>query len=391
MGLLTVLQFSIVLDFMVISPLGAQLIRVLEIDATQFGMVVSAYAVSAGISGLLTAGFSDRFDRKKLLLFFYGGFILTTLMCGLAPNFEMLFAARMLTGLFGGVMSAISFAIISDVFSFELRGRVMGFIQMAFASSQVLGIPVGLYLANHYGWHSPFFMIVGVSVVVYLMVVYKMKPIDGHLQHRQELKTLQRLGKVVANRNYQLAFLTTFFIATGGFLILPFSSAFLVYNVGLTEAQLPILYLITGMGSIITGPLIGSLSDRVGKYPVFLVGSILAIGMILVFTSLGQTPLYQVVAINVLLFTFVSSRIIGSQAIMTAVPDAPERGAFMNINSSVQQLSGGMASMLGGLVLIENGTGGFRNFGTLGYIASAAMLICVALMYFINRYVKAKQ
>ena len=128
LAILVFLQFTIILDFMILSPLGAILMPALNVSTTQFGMVVSAYAVSAALSGFLTAGFADKFDRKKLLLFFYGGFVLGTLLCGLAPNFEFLLGARIVTGLFGGVIGSIVMAILTDVFALQQRGRVMGFL-----------------------------------------------------------------------------------------------------------------------------------------------------------------------------------------------------------------------------------------------------------------------
>lgn len=388
--ILAVLQFSIVLDFMVISPLGAQLMRVLKINSSQFGAVVSAYGISAGLSGMLTAGFADKFDRKRLLLFFYGGFILATLFCAVASTYELLFIARIFTGIFGGVMSAISFAIVTDVFKFEVRGRVMGFIQMAFAASQILGIPIGLYFANKFDWHFPFFLIVVVSVVVFFVIAFKMQPIKGHLQYKSDTKAIKHLFNVVINRNYLKAFSTTFFLATGGFLVMPFLSPFLVNNVGIKETELPLIFLVSGLGAIISGPVVGILSDKVGKYKVFLVGSLFAIVMITILTNIGTVPLSLVITINTIFVVFVSSRMISASAIMSAVPEVSERGAFMSINSSIQQMSGGLATMLGGFILIENTNGSFVNFETLGYLAVATMVICAVFMYFINRFVTKK-
>ncbi len=162
-AILAFLQFTIVLDFMILSPLGALLMRDLHISASRFGLVVSVYAFSAGISGFLAAGFADRFDRKKMLMFFYGGFLVGTLLCGLAPTYHFLLVARMVTGLFGGVIGSISFAIIADLFPFNQRGRVMGVVQTSFAASQVMGLPLGLYLSDLWGWHAPFLMIVSFS------------------------------------------------------------------------------------------------------------------------------------------------------------------------------------------------------------------------------------
>jgi predicted MFS family arabinose efflux permease len=197
--ILAFLQFTIVLDFMIVAPLGALLLRDMGISPSQFSAVVSAYAFSAGAAGLLAAGFADRFDRKKLLLFFYGGFVLGTFLCGVAPGYGSLLAARIVTGVFGGVIGSISFAIIADLFPFEMRGRVMGSVQSAFAGSQVLGIPAGLYLSNHLGWHAPFLMIAGLAAVAGVVIALKLQPINAHLALRGDhdpvahlLRTLQR-------------------------------------------------------------------------------------------------------------------------------------------------------------------------------------------------------
>ncbi|MDB5105206.1 MAG: hypothetical protein JWP91_2895, partial [Fibrobacteres bacterium] len=140
-AMLAFLQFTVILDFMIMSPLGALMMPALQISTRQFGLAVSAYAFSAGIAGILAAGFADKFDRKKLLLFFYAGFVIGTFLCGIAPTYWFLMGARIVTGLFGGVIGSISMAIIADIFPMQVRGRVMGFVQTAFAGSQVLGLP----------------------------------------------------------------------------------------------------------------------------------------------------------------------------------------------------------------------------------------------------------
>nr|HPM32664.1 MFS transporter [Chryseolinea sp.] len=293
-AILSILQFTIVLDFMVLSPLGAILMPELNISTSQFGWVVSAYAFSAGASGLLAAGFADKFDRKKLLLFFYAGFIVGTLLCGLAPDYKFLLAARIVTGIFGGVIGSISFAIITDLFKMEVRGRVMGFVQMAFAASQVLGLPLGLYLANNFGWHAPFLLIVGLSMLLGIVIIVKMKPVDAHLKLKSERNAFQHLVKTVSNITYLKAFSATILLATGGFMLMPFGSAFGINNLGLTLDELPLLYLITGVCSMIAGPFTGKLSDAVGKYKVFVVGSFIGIAMVLIYCNLSITPLWMV-------------------------------------------------------------------------------------------------
>jgi len=389
-AILAILQFTIILDFMVLSPLGAILLEELSISTSQFGWVVSAYAFSAGASGLLTAGFADKFDRKKLLLFFYTGFVFGTLLCALAPTYHFLLVARIVTGLFGGVIGSISFAIITDLFRLEVRGRVMGFVQMAFATSQVMGIPIGLYLANHFGWHSPFYMIVGLSLLVGIAIVIYFKPITGHLLVKGQHNALTHLAKIVSNRIYLRAFASTTLLATGGFMLMPFGSAFGVHNLGISLDQLPLLYMITGVCSMIAGPLVGKYSDVIGKYRMFFIGSVLGMTIVAIYCNLGITPLWVVIILNVLLFIGISSRMVSASALMTAIPETKDRGAFMSVNASVQQISGGVASVVAGLIVVQTDSGVLLHYDLLGYVVVGAMLITLVMMYFIDQYVKIK-
>lgn len=391
-AVLTFLQFTIILDFMVLSPLGEQLMKELDIDTAQFGLVVSAYALSAGASGLLAAGFADRFDRKKLLLFFYVGFIIGTLLCGIAPDYHFLLMARIVTGVFGGVIGSVSFAIITDLFPLQTRGRVMGFVQMAFAASQILGIPIGLYLANKLGWHSPFLLIVGVSILAGLFIVIYMKPVNAHL-HLQTVKNpLEHLFKTVSRPRYLQAFAATALLATGGFMLMPFGTAFSVNNLGVTRNDLPFIFLITGLFSIVTGPLIGKFSDKAGKYTIFLIGSVWSIIMVLIYTHQSVIPLWVVIFLNVLLFMGISARIISSSALLTAVPDPADRGAFMGVNASLQQISGGIAAALAGLIVHqETKTSPLEHYPVLGYVVSVTTVITIVMMYFLNRMVRRTQ
>jgi predicted MFS family arabinose efflux permease len=394
-AILAILQFTVVLDFMVLSPLGEQLMRELNITPSQFSFVVAGYALAAGASGLLAAGFADRFDRKKMLIFFYIGFVIGTFLCGIAPGYELLLAARIITGIFGGVISSISFAIITDLFALDVRGRVMGFVQMAFAASQVLGIPIGLYLASRIGWHSPFLLIVGLSIIVGIVIVIYLRPITDHLKTPSEHSAFKHLVNTVSQSRYLKAFAATTLLATGGFMMMPFGSDFLVHNLGLkvTPESNPLVfvYSITGLFSMVSAPLIGKLSDSLGKYTIFLGGTMLSIVMVLIYCSLGVTPLWLVVSLNAILFIGIFSRVIPSSALMTAIPDPKDRGAFMGINSSFQQISGGIASIIAGFIVYHGVDGKLENYNVLSYVVTCTMIISVILMYFINKQVKNAQ
>ncbi|HEX8547159.1 MAG TPA: MFS transporter [Cytophagaceae bacterium] len=389
-AILAITQFTVILDFMVLSPLGALMMETLHINTRQFGLVVSAYAFSAGASGLLAAGFADKFDRKKIMVFFYVGFIIGTLLCGIAPDYNMLLIARIVTGLFGGVIGSISMAIVADLFKLEVRGRVMGFVQMAFATSQVLGIPIGLYFANNYGWHFPFLMIVGLGILVVLCIIFFMKPVTEHLKVKNERNAFKHLGATLAKPHYLMAFSATVFLATGGFMLMPFASAFITNNLEIPMAKLPLMYGITGVFSMIFGPLVGSISDRIGKYKMFCIGSGLAMISVLVFNNLGPTAFWIVVVVNVCMFASVTARIITSAALVSGIPAIQDRGAFMSINSSVQQISGGIGSLAAGLIVIQTANGNLENYDLLGYVVIVAMIVTMTMMYFVNRYVQQR-
>jgi predicted MFS family arabinose efflux permease len=257
-AILAFLQFTLVLDFMIMSPLGALLLDELHIDTAQFGLVVSVYAFSAGASGILTAGFADKFDRKRLLLVFYTGFIVGTLLCGVAPTYEFLLGARIVTGLFGGVIGGISMAIIADLFPLAMRGRVMGTVQTSFAASQVLGIPAGLALSNIWGWHAPFLLIAAVGAAVGVVIAVVLRPINAHLAANVKgPNPLTHLFATFTNTAYIRGYAATMLLATGGFMLAPFSSAFIVNNLKISVENLPIVYIASGTFAIFTGPMMG--------------------------------------------------------------------------------------------------------------------------------------
>jgi len=387
-AILAFLQFTIILDFMILSPLGARLMSELHIPTSRFGFVVSVYAFSAGIAGFLAAGFADRFDRKRLLLFFYTGFLVGTLLCGIAPSYHFLLVARIVTGVFGGVIGSIAFAIIADLFAFDQRGRVMGIVQTAFASSQVMGIPVGLILSDRWGWHAPFLMLAGLATIAGVFIALYLKPIDAHLKLQRDGSALRHLIKTVSRTRYLRAFGTMALLVTGGFMLMPFGSAFTVHNVGIPITDLKLIYFVTGLFSIVAGPLLGRFSDTVGKYALFCIGSAVSLVMIFVYTHLGVTPIWQVMVVNVLLFVGITSRIISSSALVSAVPDPAHRGSFMAVNSSIQQVSGGVAAAIGGLIVVEASDGSLARYDVLGYVVMASMVLTVVLMYFINRMVR---
>lgn len=389
--LLAVTQFTVILDFMVMSPLGDILMKSLSLSPTDFGIAVSAYAFSAGLSGLLTAGFADKFDRKKLLLFFYIGFILGTAFCGLAHTYVQLVAARIITGLFGGVISSISMAIVTDLFSLQQRGRVMGFVQMAFGASQVLGVPIGLYLANIWSWEAPFWLVVGIALVIAVLIAVKLKPVKEHLLIKRDKSAISHLWHTVLKKSHRIGFTSTALLSIGGFMMMPFGSAFAINNLGITESQLPMLFMVSGVSSLLILPMVGRLSDKISKLKIFAVASIWMMVMCVIYTNLSVTPFPWVMILNVLMMAGIMSRMIPSQALNSAIPEPEDRGAFMSINSSLQQIAGGVAAAVSGLIVTQSGKGQpLQHYDIVAYIIVVITIISIWLMSRVSKIVKAK-
>src|SRR6186713_2056555 len=390
--LLALTQFTVVLDFMVMSPLGDMLMKSMELTTSQFGFAVSAYAFSAGISGLLTAGFADRFDRKKLLLFFYVGFIAGTLFCGVANNYGMLIAARIITGLFGGVIGSISMAILADLFPLAQRGRAMGFMQMGFGASQVLGIRISLYIANHWGWQAPFLMIVGLATIIWLTTLLKLYPVVKHLELRTEKTAIKHLWHTLRLRDYRTGFLLTALLSIGGFMMMPWGSAFAVNNLHVSYAQLPLLFMASGIAALIIMPLIGKLSDKIDKAKIFTVAALSMMVIIVIYTNLTPVPFLLIITLNILMMTAIMSRIVPAMALVSALPKMQDRGAFMSINSSLQQIAGGIAAAVGGMIVVQKTkTSPLQHYDTLGYVIVVIIILNIIQLYRVSNMIKARK
>ncbi len=386
--ILALLQFTIVLDFMIISPLGDILIKSLNISTKQFGVIVSSYAFSAAISGIIAAGFADKYDRKKLLLFFYTGFIIGTFFCGVANTYETILLARVFTGLFGGVIGSISMAIVTDLFLPQQRGRVISIIQMAFALSQIAGIPLGIFIANKMHWHISFLMIDALAILIFIAVVMKLKPITAHLSGRegQKYHPFKHLLNIVTNKRYQKGFIATMLLPIGGFMIMPFTTAFLVNNIKVSHEQLPMIFFFSGLASFIVMPLVGKISDKIDRFKIFVFGSLWAAVFALIYTHLHPVSLWFVIGVNILMFVGIMSRMIPASALNSMLPYMKDRGTFMSVTAALQQIAGGIGAVFAGLIVYQkNKISPIQNFDILGYIVIVVFIVCI---YFVKQVSK---
>lgn len=391
-AMLTILQFTVVLGFAVISPLGDMMMKDLSIDTAQFGLLISGYAFGACLSGIFAASYADKYDRKTFLLFFYVGFLIGLFLCGIARSYYLLLLARTITGVFGGVINSIALAIVADIFALNQRGRVMGYIQMAFSVSQIIGIPIGLVIANKWGWNSTFIVIGVVSIFIGLLILFKMQPITTHLAATQSnKKPLQHMLSILTKRRYFAGFALITLVSLGGSMIMPFSASFLINNVHIGQTELPIFYLASGIASIFIMIYVGNLSDKYPKRLVFLGGAIMTIIMILIFTNLGPQPIWLVIIINILLLSGINGRLIPAMALNSAVPALEDRGGYMSLCSAVQQFANGFGALLSGVIIVQaTKTSPLENFNIVGLVVCVAAIICIFLIRQVAKQVGAR-
>jgi predicted MFS family arabinose efflux permease len=376
--LLAALQMTHILDFVVLMPLGPQLMRDLSLNTASFGLVVSAYTFSAGIFGFLGAFFLDRFDRKKCLIVLYSGFILGTVLCAIAPSYGFLLLARIFSGAFGGVLTATVFSVIGDVFPESQRGSATGAVMAAFSIASVVGIPVGLELAHLYSWRAPFVFIVLLSLPV-LIMLFRVPRMTGHLTSYSPVSPIALMTRTLADTQQVVALFFSGVITISAFLVIPFLTPFFVGNLGFPEAWLGHLYLIGGVLTFITSRWIGGLSDRYGKRFTFVVVALLSLIPIFMVTHMTHVGAWLVFVASSLFMVLVSGRFVPVVALLTSCVPPEQRGSFMSFNSSVQQLSSGFASLLAGYVLTILPNGELVNFGWLGLLSIVLTLLAVVV------------
>ena len=380
---LAVLNFTNIMDFMIMMPLGPFLFESLGIDVKQFALLVSSYSISAFISGIVTTFIINKFDHKSYLLKIYIGFLIGTLLCGLSTTYSMLLAARFFTGFFGGVLGAIILTIVSDNVPLERRGHAMGIIMSAFSFASVLGIPFGIYIATHtsFGWQAPFLFLAVLCIPVYFLIskFVHSQSTDVRETHAQ-LNIWLNIKSIFSNKNNRLALSIGIVIIVGHFSIIPYLSPYMTGNVGLRKEDLPLIYLVGGGASFFTSLLVGKAADKYGKLRVFVFFVLLYTIPVYLVTNMQPGTMFYLLSVSALFFMFSSGRFIPSQAMVTGAVDAKIRGSFMSLNSSVQQLAIGLSSFLAGLIVTTDPiTKKIYNYDVVGYFAIAMAFVSLII------------
>ncbi len=380
--LLAGLNFTHILDFMIMMPLGNYLMPYFHIQPGEFSMLVSAYSYSAFVSGIIAAFLVNSFDRKKVLLLSYLGFIIGTFACGLADSYLLLLLARVVTGLFGGIIGAQVLAIVADLFPYERRGRAMGAVMSAFAVASVLGVPFSLYLTNifNFNWHVPFLLVGGIGLIFLVLIRFFIPGMTDHIRTGEDrLPTKDMLRNAIPDLSQGSTLLFSGLLMMGHFLIIPFINPYMEFNKGFSKDQTPLIYLFGGLASFLAAFLLGRYADRVGKLPVFSVSVFLSLFMVLLITRMPTVPLFIALIFFAVWFILATGRAITAQAMISEVVGTQKRGSFMSLNGSVQQLGTGFASSIAGMVVLEGDGGKILRFDWLGYLSIIVLLASLVL------------
>jgi len=378
--ILAFVQFAHIIDFMIIMPLGKQFMQLFEINPQQFSIIVSAYAGAAFVSGLLSAFFIDRFDRKQVLFYIHLGFTLGTFACAMADGYVFFLLARCIAGAFGGILTAIVYAIIADAIPYERRSAALGIVMTAFSVASVVGVPAGIFLAAKFNWRMPFFVVAGISLIVLLMIHYVVPNLRKHLEKGTPPKNpFQILSNIVKDPNQVRALTFSIVLILGHFTIIPFIAPYMQLNIGFSDYQVTYIYLAGGTASAIFLPLFGRISDKVGNIRIFTIMCVLALGSIYALTNLDTHYILIALLVTTSYFIVSSGRTVPATTLVTSAVSPESRGSFMSMRSAVNQAGLALGSFIAGMIVTESDDGSLQNYHYVGYFTIGMSLLAILL------------
>lgn len=377
---LAAINFTHIMDVMVMMPLGDLFMDLFDINPQQFSMLVASYAVAAFCSSVVAVFYIDMFDRRKALIVIYTGFIVGTILCGFAPSYYYLLGIRFITGLFGGVIGAMVLSIVSDVFQFERRGKAIGFLMAGFSAAAALGVPIGLFLAEWISWRMPFFFIGGIGIILIILIIAKFPSLRGHLEVVDKDRSFKSVfGAIFLDPNQVRALVLGFVIVLGHFLIIPFLAPYMTRNVGFSTSQITLIYFLGGIATIFTSPLVGKLTDKHGVIRVFVALMVLSFIPVVWITNMPVSPVWLALIVTTFFFVTGSGRMIPPQTLITAAATPRTRGSFMSVKSAFQQFAIALASAISGFIIVFDENEKLANYEWVGYLSIAICIVAMVL------------
>jgi MFS transporter, DHA1 family, inner membrane transport protein len=387
---LAAIQFTNIVDFMIMMPMGDLLKRDLHINPAGFGWLVSAYGLAAGVTAFIGVFYLDSLDRKRALLVAYLGFILGTLSSAVVPttsnlelNYTLFIGTRVFTGITGGLLGGLVMSIVADVFPMERRGRAMATITLAFSFASVVGVPISLMLVDLFGgnWHVPFYLVAGLAVPFWILTWIYLPRLRDHLDSNKKFEPLETITYTIKNPAQRSALLFTILLVLGQFTIISMLAPFMISNVRLEQEEVKYMYLVGGLCTVVSSILIGKAVDRWGRFKIFQFFALVSIIPIFVNTHLEEMPLGLVLLLSGIFFIFVTGRMIPANTIVSGVVNPKYRAGFMSLNSAAQSLSSGASAALAGMIVVQTDVDKpMLNYDVVGYVAIAFTILAILVM-----------
>jgi multidrug resistance protein len=381
---LAFVQFTNVLDFMIMMPMSPLFAKDFGITPTQFGILVASYNLSAGIVSFFSSLFVDRFDRRRVMLLSYAFFITGTFVCGISSSYAMLLVARIITGMFGGVLAAVVLSIVGDVIPPGRRASAIGTVMGGFAAASIIGVPLGSYVASHVGWHIPFFAIAIMGIIVFAGILFFIPNMTGHIAEAKRRSPFAAFSEILLDSNRLRGLLLMALLMFGHFAIIPYIPQYMVANVGMRVDQISLIYLVGGLCSVVVLRVVGKLSDRYGSFRIYAILSFLALFPIFAVTNMPKEGLAVSLFICAFIFIFSGSRSVPANTLITATAEPHQRGGFLSLNAATQQFAAGLASFCGGLMISEGPNHTVVHYPYIGIMSAIASMVAIPVAYYVR-------
>lgn len=376
---LWLLVFAASSQVMIISPILPRISEQLGTPIEILGNLVTVYAVMVGLFAIIMGPLSDKIGRRKILLIGTGGISLFLFLHGFVTSFWDFLLVRALAGMAGGVLSGAAVAYVGDYFPYEKRGWANGWIMSGIAMGQILGIPLGTLLADIMGFRIPFVLFGSIMALTFILILLKVPQPNVTLStDRVTLKgsfenylTLLKRSEV---RAVAFAY-TVMFLSISVFVV--YLPTWLEDTFGVSGKAIATLFFVGGIANVITGPIAGKISDRIGRKKIIII-SCIGLSLVMILTTYVITDFWIAYVMFFLTMVLIAMRISPFQALSTELIKSDNRGSLMSLLVAIGQIGYGLGGSVAGPFYVQ-----------FGYVSNtvigAAMILLMA--YVVWRHV----